>query len=299
MSLTAEQIAARATGVGGSDAAAACGLSKWKSPLQLYYEKRGEAPAFEGNEYTKWGNYLEVPIRQEYAERTRRVVRLPVETLRHPRFAFMLCHPDGVTDDGRLFEAKATRSGDEWGEPGTDQIPTQFLIQVQHNMAVAGLEVADVAVLIAGSDFRMYEVPADREMQDMLASLEMKFWERVESGNPPAPTSPEDVAFLYGNKSEPIEVEAPGQIADTVAALRSLKAEAASIADRIVKFETSVKLAMGHADTLTYRGKPLATWKASKAPERVDLAALRAAHPSIVAPFVRTGEPCRRLLLKG
>jgi hypothetical protein len=32
---------------------------------------------------------------------------------------------------------------------------------VQHYLAITAMPVADVAVLIGGSDFRIYEVPAD------------------------------------------------------------------------------------------------------------------------------------------
>ncbi|MBR1859918.1 MAG: YqaJ viral recombinase family protein, partial [Selenomonadaceae bacterium] len=32
-------LALRSRGIGGSDCAAACGLSRWKSPLQLFVEK--------------------------------------------------------------------------------------------------------------------------------------------------------------------------------------------------------------------------------------------------------------------
>ena len=43
-------------------------------------------------------------------------------------------------------------------------------------MAVTGFVVADVAVLIGGSDFRLYEVPADAELQQMLVDAEAEFW---------------------------------------------------------------------------------------------------------------------------
>ena len=37
--LREEWLALRKQGIGGSDAAAACGLSRWKSPLGLWLEK--------------------------------------------------------------------------------------------------------------------------------------------------------------------------------------------------------------------------------------------------------------------
>lgn len=190
MSLTAEQLAVRATGIGGSEAPAALGLSHWGSALELYREKRGEVARQDlslSRPWVLWGQLLEPVIRQQYSERTGRVVRLPVETLRHPQHPFMVGHPDGVTDDGRLYEGKIAVRSDEWGEPGSDQIPRPYLIQLQHYLAILGLEVADVAVLIGNCDFRMYEVPADKELQGMIIEGEAAFWDRVERADPPPP----------------------------------------------------------------------------------------------------------------
>lgn len=178
--------AERLTGIGGSDAAVALGLSPYRTPLELYLEKRGEIPPFEGNEATLWGQLLEPVVRDEYARRTGRQVSVP-PLARHPKHDFLIAHADGLTTDGRCYEGKTARSADGWGEPGTDQIPQAYLIQVQHVMLVTATPVADVAVLIGGSDFRLYEVPADRELQDMIVEGEAAFWQRVQKGHAPDP----------------------------------------------------------------------------------------------------------------
>ena len=45
-----EWLALRRKGIGGSDCAAACGLSRWKSPLQLYVEKTSGVKMEQDNE---------------------------------------------------------------------------------------------------------------------------------------------------------------------------------------------------------------------------------------------------------
>lgn len=177
----------RLTGLGGSDAATVLGLNPWRSPLELYLEKRGQGIPFDGNAATHWGTMLEPVIRQEYANRTQRVVRSSTGMLRHPTRPYMIAHLDGLTDDARLFEAKTARTAEGWGEPGTDQIPLNYLLQVQHYMVVANAKVSDVAVLIGGQDFRIYEVPADIELQIMIAEAEEDFWNRVQAGEQPDP----------------------------------------------------------------------------------------------------------------
>ena len=163
----------RPRGIGSSKAAPAIGLSRWQNPFECWLELTGQTAPFEGNERTKWGLILEPVVRQEYAERTGRIVRLdPAATFWHPKHAFAYGHPDGITDDKRLYEGKTSRHSDEWGEPGSDQIPQEYMVQVQHMMACAGLEVCDVAVLIAGSDFRIYEIPADPQLQESIFTAE-------------------------------------------------------------------------------------------------------------------------------
>jgi putative phage-type endonuclease len=186
MTLSAMQLDARKHGIGGSDAAAAVGMDPYKSTLQLWIEKRTPPPD-KPTPAMRWGTLLEPVIREQYSRQSGRGVRVPEGTLYHPKYKFIIAHPDGLTDDNRLFEAKTARSPDGWGEPGSDQVPENYLLQVQHYLAVTALPVADVAVLIAGSDFRLYEVPADRELQEMVIDGEADFWQHVEQGEPPEP----------------------------------------------------------------------------------------------------------------
>jgi putative phage-type endonuclease len=188
MSLTPEQLESRKRGAGGSEAAVVLGLSKFKTGRQLYHEKRGEIEVeyFE-NDVQRWGRLLEGAVRQEYSERTGRVVRQPLDTLWHPVHDFMCGHPDGITDDGRLLEAKTSvpQLADQWGEPGSDMVPQDYLLQCQHYMVLLDLPVADLAVLINRFDYRIYEIPADRELQEMIIEAERDFMRRVRAGDPP------------------------------------------------------------------------------------------------------------------
>lgn len=186
MSLSAEALALRKGYLGGSDCAAALGLSPWKTALELFHEKRGLESPDEPSEPMRWGTLLEPVIRQEYASRTGRQVTVPAEPLVHSQFPFMCANVDGLTHDGRLLEVKTARTAAQWGVPGTDEIPQHYLLQVQHYLAVTALPVADVAVLVGGCEYRQYEIPADLELQLLLIDAERDFWRCVETGSPPA-----------------------------------------------------------------------------------------------------------------
>jgi predicted phage-related endonuclease len=75
----------RSPGMGGSDAAPALNLSDHRTALDVYLEKKGQAAPFEDNNATRWGRLIEPVLRQQYAERTGRVVTQPREMLRHPK----------------------------------------------------------------------------------------------------------------------------------------------------------------------------------------------------------------------
>ena len=89
-------------------------------------------------------------------------MRLPEKILYHSKYPFMLASLDGFTDDNRVVEIKTARSGKGWGEPGSNEIPDYYILQVQHYMIVTGFEVTDVPVSIAGGSPELYEVPADK-----------------------------------------------------------------------------------------------------------------------------------------
>jgi putative phage-type endonuclease len=189
MSLTALQIVERQNGVGGSDAAVALGLSKRKTARQLFHEKRGELePDVYDEEAIWWGNALEPIVRQKYAEVSGNVVRLPEGTIWHPQHDFMCAHIDGYVDNTtpkRGYEGKTAFHSTGWGEEGTDQIPVEYLMQVQHYMACTALPVFDVSCLI-GRRFAFYQVEADLELHEMMIEGERDFMRRVRENDPPA-----------------------------------------------------------------------------------------------------------------
>ena len=61
-----EWLRLRSQGIGGSDAAAVAGASDWASPMSVYLEKIGVAPAIEINEAMYWGTQLENAVATEF-----------------------------------------------------------------------------------------------------------------------------------------------------------------------------------------------------------------------------------------
>lgn len=287
----------RRKGIGGSDAPAVLGVSKWKTPLQVYLEKRNEVPRQDDNELFYWGRMLEPAIRKRYADETGRTVVVPDKFLQHPQYPFMIGNVDGLLpDQRRILEVKTARSKDGWGEPGSAEIPETYIIQVQHYMTITAYPIADVAVLFGGNEFQIYEVPEDKELQELLIQRETEFWTLVLDGTPPDPVSYADVKLKWGKVSEPVKVQADQAVIDAIASIKELKALQA----REDELKTLVMAYMKGADTLIdpVDGKILATWKASKGSKRFDAKAFQAAQPELYAQYIKESESVRRFLIK-
>lgn len=295
----AEWLEARRQGIGGSDAPAIVGVSPWRTPLDVYEDKLGEAPERDDNEAMAWGRALEPVIRQAYSDRTGYAVALPA-MLAHPKHDWMLANLDGIANDGRrVLEIKTARTAQGWGEEGSDMIPLPYLIQVQHYMAVTAIPVADVAVLIGGSDFRVYEVPADAELQAGIIEQEAELWGRIQRRDPPDPVTFAEVRKRFGQAPASGVVEATGAVFGKALTLQNLVAEIKTLEERADDCRAEIMRALGDkGDTLMYAGNVLATWKLAKAPQRFDSKGFAKEHPELAAQFTHAGEPSRRLLLK-
>jgi putative phage-type endonuclease len=277
----------RRTGIGGSEAAAALGLSPWQSPFDLWEQKRGLAPPVEQNEPMLWGQLLEDTIRREYARRTGYDVRPVKEMIRHPEHPWMFAHIDGEIGPLRnmILEVKTTRDSRGWGEPGTDEIPQHYLVQTHHYMACTTAEVCHVAVLIGGQDFRLYQVDRDAEIQQRVIEGEAEFWEWVKQGVPPPPSTLEDAMRRWGRfDARGYKVAGPEEI-DAVAVLRAAHQQKAVLEELEERAKLVVMSAMGETgQSLVHPdGELLVTWKLDNGRKGYS-----------VAPR----EPSRRLLVK-
>ena len=125
---------ARRQGIGGSDASVVCGISRYKSPVELWMEKTGQLPTQEAGEAAYWGNLLESLVREEFTKRTGIQVTKPSAIYQSQEHPFMLANVDGLCEDDIhgpcIFEAK-TASAYKVGE-WEDAIPDEYMIQIQH-----------------------------------------------------------------------------------------------------------------------------------------------------------------------
>lgn len=176
----------RKSGIGGSDAGAIMGLNKFASPLSVYLSKKGIAST-ESNDYMAYGHRMEPVIR----DWTREDLGVEIEEVpgmfKSRNIEFMNANLDGLI---YLPEEKEiagvpliglggheikTSSGDGFTY---DEIPDSYYCQVQHYMAVTGLEWFVLTVHINGSPRLIhYAILRNSDFIEKLISCETDFWE--------------------------------------------------------------------------------------------------------------------------
>jgi putative phage-type endonuclease len=227
MALTAEQHEARSKGIGGSEAAVACGISPWKTPVQLWQEKRGEIPPpnLDDNELVLWGGLLEDVIAKEWARRHEAVVHRVNSTLFSKEHPFMLAHIDRRVvgkREGLEIKNASQWTNEAWGEVGSDDVPLYYLTQGVHYMHVLDYDAWNYGVLLGGNQLMSYRVERDSEIERKVIAQEGRFWECVETGRPPPPIRVDDLVRLYPKTSG--RITATPEILAAVMRYREIKA---------------------------------------------------------------------------
>lgn len=275
----------RKQGIGGSDASVVCGISRYKSPVELWMDKTGQLPAQEAGEAAYWGTQLESMVRNEFSKRTGIFVAEVHELLQSQEYPFMLANLDGVCEHPELgtcvFEAK-TASAYKAGE-WENAVPDEYMCQLQHYMAVTGYKAAYIAVLIGGNTFRWKFVERDAELISMLIELESDFWNHVENATPPpldgSDASKRFLAERFPDSVPKSLIALPDAAADLLAQYDEACEQLEAVTERKQKAENLLKEMLGENEVGTF-GDRIITWK-SVFQERLDSKTLKAEHPTL------------------
>ena len=297
-------LAQRRNGIGASDIAAVLGISPWKTPLQLYMDKRGELPPQEDAPQLRRGRMLEPLVLDFYADETGHEVTRQQECVVGAE-PWMLATLDGFDAiDNAPVEAKTVNafSAQEFGDHGSDEVPLHYSAQVHWQMMLTDASTGYLAALIGSDDFRIFTIKRDHDLESLLIARAAEFWQRVQAGNPPEPNSEVDVKLLYPRDTGS-SIEATPEIADAVAELAALKAQSKDIETKEGLAGMKIKTFMGENATLIgLDGKPLATWKTAKGSQKTDWKAIAealAAPTEIITAHTATSAGSRRFLIKG
>ncbi len=276
-------------GIGASEIAAALGLSPYKAPLELWLEKTGQREGFAGNDATEWGHDVEPALREWYVRRSQAAVWVPPGSLFHDGIAWMRSTPDGIvlhadaeavggasSPDAWLrgFEAKNVgwRSAHRWGEPGSDEVPIEYLLQAQQGMAVTGLECWDIVASIGGAAPEIFPIVRDEDLIGMLIEGGDAFMSCVARNVAPPIDGTEAWSELLAERypfAREDFVPAGDEDERNADALRRVRASLRELELDKARLENLLKAAIGErAGIETVNGR--LTWKPSKPKDLVE-----------------------------
>ena len=209
----------RKKGIGGSDVAAALGMSPYRTARDLYYDKIGVEPVIDKEDKSitfEIGHLLEDVVAQIFSKKTGFVVYQDPAMYQHPLYPFLLADVDRFIElpDGKrgILECKTSHFDMQflWANGA---VPRHYESQVKHYMSVLNIDVAYIACLFSNSenDFVWRKIERDYDEEESTILQLQYFWEhyvqaRVE---PPLMEKPDlvldQLRRFYGpaDKSEP------------------------------------------------------------------------------------------------
>jgi len=294
--------ARRTLTLGGSDAAAACGVDPFTSRLMLWYEKCNGVER-EDSEAMALGRALQPAVADILGDRGFDVMPAPADGFVHPTRPWMVVHPDGfavIGDEPALLEIKTRGTG--WSDDDAQALYS-YVMQLQHGMSVTGHNAGLLAILHGGHGGMRLEtmtVLRDDELIAMMVALESDFLDCVRTETPPAPrgtkSDTEAIRLMFPDAAER-SYRATGDLYRDVRELRARKEQAKEIKRQVDELEQRVQLAMGDAVELYSPNDQLcATWRDTLS-HRFDSKAFREDHPKLFDRY-NMAIPGRRFLLK-
>lgn len=301
MTLTPEQLKAREKAIGGSDMGALMGLSPYKSPVELWKEKKDGRDDWTTTEAMEMGHVLEPIIADLYATKNPDVrVSDPDDiTFIHGEYPFLIAHPDRRLRDkaGRrgILEIKTSRYG--W-----DRLPPHYELQMRHYMNVLDYDYAVCAVLFGGSEYREYRIERNKLVDAVMIKHAEAFMEGVASGECPTdPSTLEDVSLLFPtpDKKLTLEVGDDHPMLHLVRQHAVLKAKGEAVNAEMDDVKAKIGQMIGNNYNAKYNGHVIASFPEVAGRKTFDYKGFMKDHPQHdYDPYYNQGKPYRRLTVK-
>ncbi|RQY68279.1 YqaJ viral recombinase family nuclease [Burkholderia stagnalis] len=300
-------LSVRKHGIGGSDAAAAVGLSPYMSPLELWLIKTGRDASLpkpdqgDTTEPVYWGTLLEPIVAASYTKQTGNRVRRVNAVLQHPTVPFMLANVDREVVGNRDVQLLECKTAGEFGARlWRHGVPEYAQLQVQHQLAVTGKSSADVAVLICGQKLEVHRIERDDGLIARLIELEAAFWRHVETDMPPAADGSESadraLRCLYPGLGGTVDFTGDRHLSSVFSDLVAVRAEIEGRQAIEAKLKATIQQAMGEAGQAQFETGSV-SYRRSKDGIGIDLKRLLADQPELAVQYAITKLGSRRFLV--
>ncbi len=285
----------RRNSIGASEVAAVMGLSKWATPLDVFKSKHGVDRDFDPI-LSFIGHESEAIIHKWVELHSGLTVTLEAAFMaRSVEYPFLHASFDRVSQAPFTtwqFKTAHQYTGHHWDEG----IPTDIRVQVQAEMFVAGTHRAAVVVWIGGREFRLFWEPRDDRFIDgqMLPALDAFWTGNVLAGVAPQPSTIAEIAEVYPTDPGTV-IDLPETAFETLERITVLNSDIQAQTDERDALKVALSEFVGPAETLTYEGRPVATWKTQKGRASFDKRAFETDHPDMAADYTHQGAPFKVL----
>lgn len=244
-------LAQRRKTIGGSDAAAIVGLSRYSTPYTIFMDKTGRLPDKPDTEAMRLGRDLEDYVAKRWQEETGKKVRRVQAMLYNPMYPFAHADVDRmVIGEDAGLECKTTSTLDMKQFHGVE-FPEKYYAQCVHYMAVTGAKRWYLGVLVFGRGFFEFTLERDQAEIDALMTAEGGFWcDYVERDTPPPPDGSEatkDALQVIYADSQDEERELFGR-ETMLDEYMQLKRQIKAIDDRLCEIENTLKSDLQEAE---------------------------------------------------
>lgn len=259
--------------VTASKVAAIMGLSPWESPRSMWHRMHGDLPPEPEQEHQARGHYLEPAILAWWRDRHDVGHDEGREYKLQPTYRqdWAAATPDMVAciaeDDTVLIEAKSAATADDWGDPGTDEIPLYYAVQAMFQMHVSGIHRCYVPVLFGKPRLRFaeYVIDYDPGIAESIVAQARAFYDSLAADEPPeldgSVATYDAIRKVHPEIDAKTEVEVGADLAiEFVTALREAdewEAAARHARSRVIE-------AMGRANYATHQGERIARRQRNK-----------------------------------
>ena len=287
--ITATQKEQRTKHVGASDVAAIMGMSPYGSAHDVWLAKTGRVDDVEETDAMVFGNAAERMVQDLWKHYQGSQLVKPTATFMDRAMDGILrVNPDffiGKAQRGSpLVQAKASMRAtrdDDWGTPGTSEVPPFVYAQEQAEMAACDSDIASVGRVFGGfvAGFSIYHVPRDADFIEIMRDAIGNFWHNCVLKDTPPPESQASIDALSRRKREPgsvVQVD-PQIVADFLAAKATLK-EAEAVEEAA---KARLLQALGDAEEGAVEGYSVSYRQQAKS--GINLDGLRTEYPEIAA----------------
>lgn len=279
--------------LGCSEIAAAIGMDKWKTPLDLYNEKTGLVPAFEGNAHTERGRHLEAIAAEYYTETTGIKVQRRQKEYSHPVHPFIVGHVDRVVvGEKRLIEIKCPTLG-AFRKLQREGLPEGYIIQAQCYLGLSGFQTLTYVIFCADAwDAAIFDIEFDSDLYSQVITAAVAFWNGCVIPNQPPTLLANEKSFDLETVGGELTRRDDPQWAEAVQLLREAE-QIKRDGEELFELAKGKVLDAIEKEEGVYEGAGLRLYYKSQAGRKtLDKKALQAAHPEIdISRFEKQGKP--------